>query len=139
MSERNSRERIFGDRQGEKSFRDRGREGDRVSERYSRERISGDRQGEKSFRDRGREGDRVSERYSRDQTFGDRQAGKKVTESKDDDTRHLAYKQYVERRDSRPAGKCSASCHKFAKDLTQKIIDSARFTSSLNVIHTKWS
>jgi hypothetical protein len=103
--------RLSSDRRRE-SFRDRGHERDRVSERYSQE---------QTFGGRGRERDRVSERYGQARTFGDRQVGKTVTESKNDDTRYLAYKQYVERRDSRLSGKCSVSCHKIAKDLTLKI------------------
>ena len=95
MSERRSPELTFGDRQAGENRR---------------------RESERSFRDRGRERDGVSQRNSSESTFGDRQAGEKVTESKNDT--HLAYKQYVERRDSRASGKCSNSCHKNCKDST---------------------
>ena len=60
-------------RESERSFRDRGRERDRVSERYSQEPTSRwssnrHRESEESFRDRGRERGGVSERYSQEQT-----------------------------------------------------------------------
>ena len=145
VSERYSQGRRSWDRQagrGPESFHDRGGERDGASERYSQQQRFGDRQAgresEKSFHDRGGERDKVSERHSREQTFGDRQAGRKVAQS-EDDTRHLAYKQYLERRDSRSSGMCSVSCHKFAKDLTLMIDSAPRFTPSFQVGHTKWS
>jgi hypothetical protein len=94
-----------------RSFRDRGREGDGG---YSREQtFRGTDAGKKvgSFRDRGREGDGG---YSREQTFRGTEAGKDLKVVEKNDTRYYAYKQYLERRDSRP-GKCSVSYHKIAK------------------------
>ena len=97
---------------------------------HSRYPSDRDREYERSFRDRRRERDRVPERYSsREQMFGDRQGG-----SKNDNPHYLAYKQYVERRDSRSLGKCFTSCHKLAKYLTQNSAPAPRFITLL-----KWS